>query len=432
MKKTDDNDLNNVVFEIKSVDPSSQISAIVDLHYATIMMSGTFFPVEDYELYYFGNNDRSEKCTLPNSFKSENRLVIGVTDVNTTLNCRNDSAIISNYEKCIKTIVKTHGNLGVFYHSYAYKKKYKKFILKSTNEVGKEYFDQMGNSTDEKVYNHFIDASKRNGGVLAAVCGGKFSEGLDYSGDLLMGAMVIGLPLVPPKVLQERKNEYYENLHGEEYGNFISYRLPAMNKALQAIGRVIRAKNETGILILADDRFTKNTKYDVNQYLPSWVRDEMIHCKSMEIEGVINSWVAIKKSSKIEINKEVLSNNINRPNSNRIYKVIRKEPQEIRNRRVHEDLSADLVLFKNVYKSHNSLIWKFETGKYDVKSLLEINERISKDIDSIENLHKMPSIRNVKSYLNQLSTEFKKAAERLLSERDNIKIRRELEYDVVL
>ena len=414
IKKTDDNDSNNVVFEIKSVDPSDQISKIVDLHYTTIMMSGTFSPVEDYELYYFGNKGRSEKCTLSNSFKSENRLIIGVTDVNTTLNCRNDSVIIRNYEKCIESIAKTHGNVGIFYSVYDVKEIYKNFISKYAKLIGKDCFDQVRNTAEEKVINDFICAAKRNGGVLNAVCGGKLSEGLDYSGDSLKSAIVIGLPLAQLVDFQKIKKEYYEKIYGKEYGSFIAYRLPAMNKALQAIGRVIRAKNETGILILADDRFTKNTKYDVNQYLPSWIKDEMIHCKSMEIEGVIHNWVENKKS-------------IEKP----IVKPIRKEPKRVRNRAIPGNISGNLDLFKENDKIHESLIWKFTKYGYDVNSLLDINDKISKDIYSIENLNIIPNIPNVKSYLTQFSIEFKKESERLLSEKDNKKIRRELEYYVI-
>jgi DNA excision repair protein ERCC-2 len=323
MKKTDDNELNNVVFEIKSVDPSSQISKIVDLHHTTIMMSGTFSPIEDYELYYFGNNGRAEKCTLLNSFKSENRLIIGVTDVNTNIDYRNDPATINNYKKCIGTITKTPGNVGIFYNSYGIKSSYNNFVSKYAAEIGKEYFDQKNNTAEEIVYNGFIQSAKKNGGILNAVCGGKLSEGLDYSGDLLMGAMVIGLPLGSLSPLQKIKNEYYNKRYGVKYGSFIAYGLPAMNKALQAIGRVIRGKNETGILVLADNRFTNDGKLSVGQYLPDWVKDEMIHCKSMDVEDVIDKWVANKKSIVKPTVKPIVKSNQN-SSQNQIKKDVKK------------------------------------------------------------------------------------------------------------
>ena len=39
-----------------------------------------------------------------------------------------------------------------------------------------------------------------------------------------------------------------------------AYRIPGMNKVLQAAGRVIRTENDTGIVVLMDERF-KNPEY---------------------------------------------------------------------------------------------------------------------------------------------------------------------------
>ncbi|HEX3001571.1 MAG TPA: helicase C-terminal domain-containing protein, partial [Methanoregula sp.] len=50
--------------------------------------------------------------------------------------------------------------------------------------------------------------SRRESGVMFAVSGGKWSEGLDYRGEMLAGAMVIGLPLAPFNRVRKMMIEY--------------------------------------------------------------------------------------------------------------------------------------------------------------------------------------------------------------------------------
>ncbi len=63
-------------------------------------------------------------------------------------------------------------------------------------------------------------------GVMFAVCGGKWSEGLDYRGEMLNGAMVVGLPLAPFNRVRKMMIEYFRHKFGDE-GEFLCYTLPA-------------------------------------------------------------------------------------------------------------------------------------------------------------------------------------------------------------
>ena len=63
---------------------------------------------------------------------------------------------------------------------------------------------------------------------MFAVCGGKWSEGLDYRGEMLNGAMVVGLPLAPFNRVRKMMIEYFRHKFGEE-GEFLCYTLPAIN-----------------------------------------------------------------------------------------------------------------------------------------------------------------------------------------------------------
>ncbi|HOU80049.1 MAG TPA: helicase C-terminal domain-containing protein, partial [Methanoregulaceae archaeon] len=123
-------------------------------------------------------------------------------------------------------------------------------------------------------------------GILFAVAGGKWSEGLDYRGELLSGAMVIGLPLAPYNQVRKMTIDYFRHKFGPD-GEFISYTLPALNRAEQAIGRVLRTPEDRGILVLGEKRFLEPR---VKAGLPGWIREEMVECTVESFGKVMKRW----------------------------------------------------------------------------------------------------------------------------------------------
>lgn len=106
-----------------------------------------------------------------------------------------------------------------------------------------------GNKTDCEPF--LEDTSK----VLLGFCvqGGIFSEGIDLKHDSLIGAIVVGtgLPQVGPE--REILKQHFDSM-GQD-GFDYAYKYPGMNKVLQAAGRVIRTKDDAGIIALLDERF---------------------------------------------------------------------------------------------------------------------------------------------------------------------------------
>jgi len=89
--------------------------------------------------------------------------------------------------------------------------------------------------------------------ILFAVQGGVFSEGVDYPGKMVLGAFVVGPPLPNFDLEREKMREYYETHY--DAGFDYAYTYPAMAKAIQAAGRVIRSETDQGIIVLMDNRF---------------------------------------------------------------------------------------------------------------------------------------------------------------------------------
>jgi DNA excision repair protein ERCC-2 len=81
--------------------------------------------------------------------------------------------------------------------------------------------------------------------------------------------------------------DYFRHKFGQE-GEFLCYTLPAINRALQALGRVLRTPQDRGVLVLAERRFVENR---VKKALPVWISDELIECDISHFRKVVSAWM---------------------------------------------------------------------------------------------------------------------------------------------
>ena len=91
--------------------------------------------------------------------------------------------------------------------------------------------------------------------IVFAVQGGSFSEGMDYAGETVIGAFVVGPPLPGYDLERELMKGYYQRQYGAGFD--YAYVIPAMAKAVQAAGRVIRSETDRGLIVLMDSRFVE-------------------------------------------------------------------------------------------------------------------------------------------------------------------------------
>lgn len=133
---------------------------------------------------------------------------------------------------------------------------------------GKEAFI----NTMTEYYDKINDATAK-GAIFMAVCRGKVSEGLDFADINGRAVIITGLPFPPlkdPRVilkkryLEENRTKENEILSGNDW-----YSLEAIRAVNQAIGRVIRHRNDYGAILLCDARFRDNR---VKSQLSSWIQ----------------------------------------------------------------------------------------------------------------------------------------------------------------
>jgi Rad3-related DNA helicase len=102
-------------------------------------------------------------------------------------------------------------------------------------------------------------------GIGFAVLGGAFGEGIDLPGDRLIGAFIATLGLPQWNPVNEQIRRRMDAIFGSGYD--YAYLYPGMQKVVQAAGRVIRTREDRGIVWLIDDRFARA---EVRELLPRW------------------------------------------------------------------------------------------------------------------------------------------------------------------
>lgn len=274
-----------IVLEVRNIDPSGPLTEICSAHACCIMISGTLSPIESYRRLYF-NDAKVSTLALPNSFPKKNRLICCATDITTAFSLRQDKANTERIVDYIRAFSVLKKNRAIYFPSYQILESYAALAAPylSRRQVFIEPRDAAGAGA---VLNEFLTLPSRGeSGIMFAVCGGKWSEGLDYRGEMLSGAMVVGLPLAPFTRVRKMIIEYFRHKYGSE-GEFLCYTLPAINKALQALGRVLRTEEDRGILVLAERRFSEPR---VRSALPSWIQEEMIDCDLLQFKEAVGKW----------------------------------------------------------------------------------------------------------------------------------------------
>ena len=102
--------------------------------------------------------------------------------------------------------------------------------------------------------------------VLVTSLRGTLTEGVDYRGDRLSAAIVCGVPIINTASPRTRAvRTAYDGEFGDGFETALT--VPAVRKARQAIGRVIRGPEEVGVRVLLDARYARDSWDSVRAYL---------------------------------------------------------------------------------------------------------------------------------------------------------------------
>lgn len=249
----------DVRLKLFCLDPSLLLEQMGKGYRSHIYFSATLSPVSYYmDMLGAGENDYT--LSIPSPFSKEQLNVI-IEPLSTRYNDRNDSRL--PIVKLLQRLINERpGNYFVFFPSYAYMNAvYEAYmeLVDWTEPVGNDndvdvllQKSDMSEEERDEFLASFQAGSKRTL-IGFAVMGGIFSEGVDLTGDRLIGVIVVGVGLPQLGVERNMLKDYF-NEHGKN-GYDYAYVFPGMNKVLQAGGRLIRSETDSGTLVLIDDRY---------------------------------------------------------------------------------------------------------------------------------------------------------------------------------
>jgi len=242
----------NIVITLSCLDASNYILDTINRRASgVVLFSATLFPVD----YYVKLITKGEGKTIsiPSPFKQSN---LGLfVDESTSTRYRDRSRSVDKIIDSIYALAETKiGNYIVFFPSYVY-------LNMVLEEFNTEEYNMLVQTRNMSLYERNKMLSEFNkestvSRVAFFVMGGSFSEGIDYIGDMLNGVIIIGVAM--PQF--NKYNELLRNHFDDEFdeGFDYAYTYPGMNKVIQAVGRVIRTEEETGVAVLFDDRYSHN------------------------------------------------------------------------------------------------------------------------------------------------------------------------------
>ncbi len=244
----------NPSLEAFCLDPSNVTSVLNSCH-SSIHQSATLEPLDEYRDSIGLPNDTVEKI-YPSPFPEENKALFYVEGMTTRYEeLKKGNEMINKLRDELLGILKgVDRNSVVFFPSYR--------LMEEITEPIKDELDDLfieKQGMDQPELMSLVDDFKSRGGNLFSVIGGRISEGMDFPGEQLEVAVVMGIPYPKPTARQKGLKHYYDMKFnkGWEY----TVKAPAVRKILQATGRLVRGEDDVGVSVILDERAAHFKKY---------------------------------------------------------------------------------------------------------------------------------------------------------------------------
>lgn len=158
---------------------------------------------------------------------------------------------------------RTPGNYLAFFSSFDYQQQVAQLLAERHPAIPTWHQSRgMAEAERQAFLEQFTQHSQ---GVGFAVLGGAFGEGIDLPGARLIGAFIATLGLAQLNPVNEQMKLRMGTIFGSGYD--YTYLYPGIQKVVQAAGRVIRTRQDQGVVMLIDDRFAEPK---VRPLLPRW------------------------------------------------------------------------------------------------------------------------------------------------------------------
>ncbi|KAG7836685.1 hypothetical protein KL942_004603 [Ogataea angusta] len=266
----------NPILRFACLDASIAMKPIFERFSSVIITSGTISPLDMYPRMLNFETVVQESYTMTLDRRSFLPMVVtkgsDQVAISSRFEIRNDPSVVRNYGTLLIEFSKiTPDGMVVFFPSYLYMEsiisqwqtmgildevwKYKLILVETP--------DAQETSLALETYRKAC--SNGRGAVLLSVARGKVSEGIDFDHHYGRTVLMIGIPFqyTESRILKARL-EFLRDHYQIRENDFLSF--DAMRHAAQCLGRVLRGKDDYGVMVLADRRFAKK-----KSQLPKWI-----------------------------------------------------------------------------------------------------------------------------------------------------------------
>ena len=272
----------NPVLHFTCLDASIAMKPVFERFSSVIITSGTISPLDMYPKMLNFSTVVQESYSMTLARKSYLPMVVtrgsDQVAVSSKFEVRNDPSVVRNYGNILIEFAKiTPDGLVCFFPSYLYMEsivsmwqtmgvldeawRYKLILVETP--------DSQETSLALETYRTACNNGR--GAVLLCVARGKVSEGVDFDHQYGRAVIMFGIPYqyTESRILKARLEFLRDNYRIKE-NDFLTF--DAMRHAAQCLGRVLRGKDDYGVMVLADKRFGRADK---RQKLPKWINQQM-------------------------------------------------------------------------------------------------------------------------------------------------------------
>lgn len=239
--------------KVTCCDAAAQLEESYKAFHRIVGFSATLKPFDYYRKLSGIPEDKTLTAEFESPFPTEHRKLLIIPQVSTKYSARE-----RNYGKIRDAVEKIlslkPGNYFVFFPSFDFMEKVYRLVDLPRFQMLKQEREMKLSVVKE--YLQLLERADRPT-VIFAVQGGVFAEGVDYPGDMLIGALIVGPALPSFDLEREILREYYEKIYGNGFD--YAYTYPAMAKVVQSAGRVIRSPTDRGLVVLLDQRFVQDS-----------------------------------------------------------------------------------------------------------------------------------------------------------------------------
>ncbi len=263
----------SIKLEVWDMRTKESLAPVWDDFYSIVFMSGTLEPIDAFaETAGVENCARMSIPSMADPEKVRSLIVSGVSTKGEELSAE----MVRRYLRVVDAFLSLPGNLAIFTASYRIQEEVLPGIKELAEDHGRHLFVERRDMPGDEaswILKEFKSLPKRGKeGLLVAPAGGRFAEGADFPGEELEGVMLLGIPFDRLTTKTRLFIEYNQRIYGKKRGRYLSYVVPALRRASQALGRVIRSEEDEGIFVLADERYMRRTYFKL---LPDFVKQNV-------------------------------------------------------------------------------------------------------------------------------------------------------------